>query len=368
MRSGLALDMRRCSANMTAPLSDDGVSADRAAAFSTASITYGLLYGLTFALTVWGFDGWALAASNSESAALKLLVGLPGLVLLGFAAGFALRRRPSHASWVLIWMVTGALSGLLVGIIPHLGQTVAAWVLVPGLRGIAVHPVPAALWTRAVFFAALTAGAGTVVGLVGRQAVERASRKAAPSGRLKLGSMAGLLVCVPLAALPALAGDELINRGLRAGQRAAARELRDLTSDAYVLHRVSGWPEIWDETIDVAFPDGFVMRCSVRREFLVDCLAVSPSYRAWMETLIEGAPGDAETVDAIRYAGGLSVGDGVLADLARSAGRIDDAYEIQRQGQYGDWVVMSARFDRGAILTCYFHSHDPVVLNHCRLS
>lgn len=329
---------------------------------------YGLAYCLVFALAMWAYDAWVLTKSHGESPALKLSVGLPIVVCLGLATGRVLRRRPRPGSWVTTWLVTGALIGLVAGALPSLGRTLATWLLEPGLRGIAVHPAPAGLATRTLFFAALMAGVGTVTGLVGWRTIHGASQAATSSTRRGLRSWALLSVCLPLAALPALAGDELINEGLRASQRAASDGLESQLSGAYALHPIDGAYEEPVAIVDVVLGGGFAMRCNVPDGILTECLAVSSSYRGWTENLIEAAIEDTQASADTGYGGGLSVARNAIAGLVRGADSLSGSYEVARSGQYGDWVVMSARFDTGAHVRCFYHGHDPVVLNHCDVS
>ena len=42
-----------------------------------------------------------------------------------------------------------------------------------------------------------------------------------------------------------------------------------------------------------------------------------------------------------------------------------EPYRVSRDTQHGGWVVMSARFESGYILTCDFYGDAPVVLQGC---
>jgi hypothetical protein len=110
------------------------------------------------------------------------------------------------------------------------------------------------------------------------------------------------------------------------------------------------------------------MRCSLQDGIVTDCLTVSSSYREWTENVVDFAVAGTQAEGGGAYGVGLSVSADAVAELARLAEGLGGAYEIVRSGQYGDWVVMSARFATDSRLKCYFHGYRPVVLNHCSIS
>jgi hypothetical protein len=174
-----------------------------------------------------------------------------------------------------------------------------------------------------------------------------------------------MVACVALASLAALAADELVNRAARASLVAAARGLTDVTPDDYVLHRVEGNPTTIDATVDAVFGDGFAMRCTVSDSVLTDCVSVSPQYEGWMRRMIDSAMAGSGGGQAGSGFDDLWVADGLVDSLANELGTLGGDYTISRDAQYADWVVMSARSNASAAVTCYFHGQSPVVANHC---
>jgi hypothetical protein len=195
-------------------------------------------------------------------------------------------------------------------------------------------------------------------------------------------SWAALLLCVPLALLPGLLGDELINKPLRIGQRAVHEGIsadpasglspgdvdsdRDLFSADHTLHLVDyDLEEQGQATIDVASDNGFVMRCEVSGRALSGCAPISPHFEAWMEDLtqagLQGGPGTQVEPQDDR----VSVDENVLNWLASQGEYMSGRYEISRDVQRGGWIIMSARFDSGYVLTCRFHGTSPVVVDRC---
>jgi hypothetical protein len=347
-----------------------------------AGPVYGLTYGLACGLTTWGYDTWVLARSSAELAWAKLEVGLPLLILITAATGTLAGRSERADAWVGAWMVGGALIGIVVAATPFVGYNLATWIAEPHLWGVNTHPIGPAGTTRLIFVAAVTGCAGAAVGLVGRLLIERARARAASTGRMSGRPWAALALCLPLALPPGLIGDELINRPLRIGQQTVHEAIsigppgdvshidagahRDLFSDSYTLHLVGYDLERQEqETIDVAFDNGYVVRCQISGQALAGCTPISPQFEAWMEALIqEGLEGGRGT-ELPPHAGHVSVGENVLSWLASQRAYMGKRYDISRDTQRGGWVVMSARFDTGYVLTCYFHGASPVVVERC---
>jgi len=347
-------------------------------------LAYGLVHSLAFGLAAWGYDTWVLARSNAELAWAKLGVGLPLLLLLGTAAGILAGRSRRAGGWVGAWMASGALSGVVVGLMPFAGYNLTTWVAEPRLWAVDVYPMGPTGAGRMAFVALITGCVGSVVGLVGLLVAERAGGPAPQAGgtRNSRRPWAALAWCLPLALLPGLIGDQIINRTLRTGQRAvyeyaATQWADDLGgSDAasypnqhpttFVLHLVeydleSQGPQM----LDVAFDDGQAMRCQVSGYGLAGCLPISPEFEAWMDGLIQEGLQNGEGAGLEPYAGRLSVDDSTLDWLASQREMISGTYESSRETQRGGWVIMSARFDTGYVLTCYFHGASPVTVDHC---
>jgi hypothetical protein len=347
-----------------------------------AGLGYGLIYGLAYGLTVWGIDTRILARSSGELAWAKLAVGLPFLLFMCVAAGMLAGRSDRAGVWVGAWALSGALIGIAVGLMPYVGLNLATWIAEPRLWGTNVYPIGAAGAARMAFAAALNSCVGPAVGLAGHVLVKRSRGLASPAGRMSMRSWTALALCLPLAVLPALICDEVVNHPLRSGQRTVHRAIsvgptgdtsqgsmapyRALLSAGYTLHRVGYDPETLErQTVDVAFDDGTVVRCQVSGQALNSCLPILPEFEAWMDALIkEGLTGGQET-ELVPHAGRVSVSEDTLQWLASERGVMGARYEISRDTQRGGQVVMSAHFDTGYVLTCYFRGASPVVLDHC---
>jgi len=340
---------------------------------------YGLTYGLAYSLTAWGIDAWVLARARAELAGAKLAVGLPLLLLIGAAAGAVGSTRAG--AWVGVWIGAGTLTGAVVGVMPYAGLSLATWIVEPRLWEETTYPMGHAGAARLAFTVVLTACAGAAAGLLGHVVADKALRTTSPAGQTRGLRWAWLTLGLPVAILPALIGDEIVNRPLRAGQQAVHTALSagppaetsqsDMTPRGwpglgYTLHRVAYDPQALDQqTIDAAFEDGAVVRCQVSDETLAGCRPIAPEFEAWMDGLIRyGLQGGAGTALA-PYAGRVSVSQDTESWLASQREAMAERYEISRGTQHGGWVIMSARFETGFVLSCHFYGASPVVVDHC---
>jgi len=345
----------------------------------------GLLFGLASGLTFWGHDAQVLARSSAELAWAKLEIGLPLVVLISVVTGALAGRSTKAGTWVGAWMVSGVLVGLIVGGMPFASYNLATWIAEPRLRGVNVYPMEPAGVARMIFVAITTGCTWSAAGLVSHLLVEQARGAASRTGRTERRSWMALLLCLPMALPAGLIGDDITNRPLRTGLQAVyetisstgprgdvstgdASPYRDLFSPSahYTLHLVGYRLETpAQETVDVAFDNGFVVRCQVSGRTLDDCAPASPHFEAWMDGLIQetlqGEPGAELAPQAER----VSVSAATREWLASQREVMGERYAIARDAQRGGWVIMSARFDTGYVLTCYFYGTPSVVLDHC---
>jgi hypothetical protein len=324
-----------------------------------------------------------LSRANADLAGAKLAAGLPLLLLVGAASGALAGRSTRAGAWVGVWIAGGALMGALVGAMPSAGLNLATWMVEPRLRGIDIYPMGAAGTARMAFAAAFMGCVGSAIGLAGHVLAERVRGARSPAGRTGGRAWATLALILPLAALPALVVDEVVNRPLRAGQRVVHRSIltspmgegetgettayRDLfAATGYTLHRVSTDPETLDrQVIDAAFDNGVVVRCGVADQALTGCLPIAPEFSGWMETLIRAGLGEGSETELASLAGQLYVSDDALSRLASQGEMMSEPYQVSRDTQRGGWVVISARFDSGYVLTCDFYGDAPAVVQGC---
>ncbi len=105
-----------------------------------AGAGYGLLFGLGFALFVWGYDALALNRSSADMAWAKLLLGLPCLLVSGGVAGIVGAWSSSTLLTTLVWAAAFGGIGWLAGIIPFTGMNWLAGILDPRFAGLTPWP------------------------------------------------------------------------------------------------------------------------------------------------------------------------------------------------------------------------------------
>jgi hypothetical protein len=355
---------------------------------------YGLAYSLAFGATAWGYDTWVLARSQADLAWAKLGVGLPILLLIGAVTGTLTRRSDKAGIWAGVWSISGALSGAAVGVMPSFGYNLATWIVEPRLRGADVYPIGTPQAARVAFVVFVAGCMGSAAGLVGHHVARKARRPPKKGGApanehvgkggrgsppsappRKQGGWAAILLCLPLAMPSGLLGDEMANRPVRVGQWAVHRALSlDSPPAGYTLHLVdydlrTQEQETGPEAIvDAAFDDGMASRCQVSGRRLEECWPISPQFEGWMEGLIQEGLEEDEDTGLERQADRLSVDAETLRWIVSQRASMSEEYEILRDTQCGGWILMSARFDTGYVLTCYFHGDSPVVLERCEMS
>ena len=357
--------------------------------FRWTGLGCGLLCGLGYALATWGYDAWALARSGADLPWLKLEIGLPILLLLGTLSGALAARSARAGAWVGVGLAGGALAGLVAGPMPFAGSNLATWIAEPRLRGVNVYPLDPSGAARTLFVVIATACMGAVVGLVGHVVVERVLRLAGQPDRSSRWAWAVLLLCLPLGLLPGLIGDQVINRPLRLGPQvvaaavsaalrgdsgpAGASSLQGLAPGpaGYTLYLVDYDREPPAQaTIDVAFDQAgartaSVARCQTSGNELAGCASISPQFEAWMGALVQRARQGEQGTAPDPLTGQVLVGENTLEWLASQREYLSDIYTLSRDAQRGGWVIASARFDTGYVLTCYFHGSAPVAVDHC---
>ena len=362
--------------------------------FRWTGLGCGLLCGLGYALATWGYDAWALARSGADLPWLKLEIGLPILLLLGALSGALAARSARAGAWVGVGTAGGALAGLVAGPMPFAGSNLATWIAEPRLRGVNVYPLDPTGTQRTLFVVVAMACMGAVVGLVGHVVAERVLRLTWQPDRRSRWAWAVLLLCLPLGLLPGLIGDQVINRPLRLGPQAVAAAVSAaLRGDSglagagslqglvpgpagYTLYLVDYDRETPAQaTVDVAFDEasgstaggdsGPVVRCQTSGDELVGCSSISPQFEAWMGALVQRARQGEQGTAPDPLTGQVLVGEDTLEWLVSQREYLSDTYILSRDAQRGGWVIASARFGTGYVLTCYFYGSAPVIVDHC---
>jgi hypothetical protein len=367
--------------------------------FQSAGTAYGLIFGLSFALIIWGRDAALLASTGASLAWARLLLGLPIAVLIGGLFGWLASLSSSTAIYVALWAVAGGLLGWLTGRMPYDGGNVGVWFADRRLWELPVFPYGESAQTRTELLLLAGGGIGIAVGFLESLAVQWAWDRATPRGRMSLQSWVVLLACIPLVIPVAVLAEDLVHQRMRVPQQRVGEAValalsgageetfrrhglnyftlaafREDLSQEYVIH-LAGYRDIGgyaSAQVDVVFEDGFALRCETTEvgQFLspehrvLFCADISKKYRGWIDDLIHaGLTDERRWVDASGHS--LSVEENVVAWLQSRSDELSESYKVSRAGQQGGWVFISARFDTGFEMTCRFHGTSPVQVDQC---
>ncbi|MBN1977093.1 MAG: hypothetical protein JW918_06795 [Anaerolineae bacterium] len=365
----------------------------------SAGAAYGLIFGLSFALIIWGRDGALLASARANLAWAKLLLGLPIAVIVASLIGWLASLFSSTAIYITLWAIAGALLSWIAGRMPFDGGNIAVWLTDRRLWGLPVFPYGESAQARTELLLLIGGGIGIAVGFLESLAVQWAWDRATPRGRMSLQSWIVLLVCIPLVIPLATLAEDLVYQRVRVPQQRVSESValalsgagedvfkqhglnyfavdtfREDLSQSYVIHQ-AGYRDIGGYTstqIDAVFEDGFALRCettevgmffSPEHRVLI-CTDISKKYAGWMDDLIHASlTGERRwSDDPMRT---LSVEEDVINWLNSHNDRIGASYQVTRAGQQGGWVFMSARFDTGFEMICRFHGTSSVQLDQC---
>ncbi len=356
-----------------------------------AGTAFGLVYGLSFALLVWGYDALLLSSLSADLAWGKLLLGLPLTVLICILVGRRAVAASGLTRFLAFWPITNGLLGAAAAYGVLIASNLLVWIIDPRFRLLPIFPYGRPDAVRTGFIVLIQIVLGATVGLTQNLAIDWAWDRATPAGRLSWRSWAVMLLCIPLAIFPALALNELIHRPLRTPQQALSdfldvavtataeeaeaagvslnvvRGLRDNLSEGYVTHLVGFDPdsESWfSANVDAAFDSNLLMRCLTFGASVVHCHDLSELLTGWMDDLIRAGLSGARPWEETG-AQALVVDDDVVTWLTSHRHRLSQEYTVSRSAQRGGWILMSAQFDTGFEMGCYFRGARPVVVDHC---
>lgn len=356
----------------------------------SAGTVYGMLFGLGFALFTWGYDGLLLASNAADAAWTKLLLGLPLTIIIGSLAGRIAASTSLTSVSVILWAAVGWLFGIIAGHIPFDGGNFAAWLSDRRLWGAPILAYGHAVTVRVTLVVLINIAIGAIAGAVEGTATQWAWDRATPEGKMSWGSLAMLLVSIPVALFMAMPADGFINRPLRAPQREVGQVIhlavtgapvpeiwassyrsiepfRASLSEQYVTYFVgfSSYTETWYSAyVDAVFDNGLTLRCVTVGKQVVYCQDLSQKLDGWMDDLVRAGLYD-ERPWLDEQTQHLAVDDIVLAWLTDHAAQLSETYEVSRAGQQGGWLFMSARFDTGFEMVCRFRGTSPVVVDQC---
>ncbi|HOT90897.1 MAG TPA: hypothetical protein PLJ78_13065 [Anaerolineae bacterium] len=356
-----------------------------------AGAGYGLLFGLGFALYVWGYDTLTLSRSSADMAWGKLTLGLPCLLVIGGLAGLLGAWTPSTLLTTCVWAFTLAGIGWLAGHIPFTGMSWLAGIIDARFAGLTPWPYTGANALRTLLVVLAYAVYGFAVGYVETLAIEWAWDRATPDGRMKIGAWSRLLVAWVVALPPVFVLDylvmapvrtpqvrvaDLIETYLEGGEAAVSATGQNIIeaqrngprfTPRYTIH-FAGF-DTTTETLyagysDVIFDTGFALRCLVMGEQVTFCDDLSAKLNLRIGQMVQAA----KTGERPWLAGQMktfSVSEEVLGWLQTHQAQLSDTYRLTITAQKGPWMYVTAQFDTGATMTCRFYGNAVVTVDQC---
>lgn len=356
-----------------------------------AGVGYGLLFGLGFTLFVWGYDALALSRSSADMAWAKLLMALPCLLVIGGIAGIIGAASSSTLLTTAVWAIALGGIGWLAGHIPFTGASWLAGILDPRFAGLTSWPYTNANALRTLLVMIAYTAYGFGVGYVEALAIEWAWDRTTPTGRMKAGAWAVLLVAWLVAFPPAFILDYLVMADVRTpqvrvanlvetyleGGEAAVSATGQNTIEAqrngprftpnYTIH-FAGFDTSTDTLYagysDVAFDTGFMLRCIVMGDRVTFCDDLSQKLDLRIGQMVQAAK-TGERPWLASQMKTFNVTDDVMTWLQSHQEQLSDAYRLTVTAQKGNWIYVTAQFDTGATMTCRFSGNAVITVDQC---
>lgn len=357
-----------------------------------AGLLYGLSFGASFALSIWGIEALILHSSMADLAFAKLAIGLPLTMVIGLIAGGIANITSSVILSIVIWAITCGAWGYLVGVMPYQGINYLTQLIDPRFTGLALIPFNYSAQIRTLIMVIITGFIGIGVGAAQSGTVQKVWDFATPEGKLRPRAWMPMLICIPLALLPAITAYELITKPFIIPHQEVNRLIvttisggiekvkaeglayrtvelfgENFTTD-YRIHFVNFYTSN-DETlytayVDVNFDNGFVMRCATAGNYVTYCDNFSSKFAGWTSDIIYYAHTGEKTWLAEEHKK-LDVNQATLAWLIDHSQAMTENYKVTRSAQKRGWILMTAVFDNGFSMQCRFHGLAPISVDQC---
>jgi hypothetical protein len=368
-------------------------SREAAAYLKTGSMWYGFIFGLSYALVLWGQYTYLILKSSMSLPWLEIVLGIILCVLLWVCAGFLSSFKRSVAWVILLSALSAALTPWLVWLAKTSNENFVwfidrqGWSFIPHFGE--------ALQYRLFMISFWGIGIGAFSGLLVRWLMPHAWDLTTASGRTSLKSLGLFLLCLPLTILFGSVSSDLFHKdffeSLNGTYEAFSQFDPEETRRPFLTWRFGGknlesnmgwvWPtgdftlhlvdydaETMDQFFfDAIYSDGSTVRCQGGSSSLQLCGNVNDTYQQIMDLMIQGGLnhklGDlqCESCDP-------SIRSELLISLDRLRSNFTQSYDIYKKFQSGGAVSMTAQFDNGFILSCNFRGDDPIVVESCEES
>jgi len=365
-------------------------SREAAAYFRSGSMWYGLTFGLSYALVLWGRYAYIIFRSSLVLPWLEIVLGIVLCVFLWVFAGFLSSLKRSVAWVILLGAFSAAVTPWLVWLAKTLNENVVWFVDREGWSFVTHYGE--ALQYRLFMIGFWGIGIGAFAGLLLRWLMPHAWDLTTASGRTSLKSLGLFLLCLPLTVLFGSVSSDLLHKdffeSLTGTYEAFSQFDPEETRRPFLTWRFGGkqlegnmswvWPagdftlhlvdydaDTMDQYFfDAIYSDGSTVRCQGGSSSLQLCGNVNDTYQQMMDIMIQS--GLTRTLGKLQCElCDPSIRSELLISLDRLRPNFTQSYDIYKNFQSGGAVSMVAQFDNGFKLSCNFRGDDPIVVESC---
>ena len=359
-----------------------------------AGVGYGVLFGLGFALFVWGYDAWLLGTHTIDVAWGVLLLGLLSALVIGGIAGFAGAQSPWIGVTVVVWVIASGLLAWITGRLPYTGVSLTASMRDPRFGNLEILPYLQSNQSRTVLLILVNMVIGVVVGYVQTVAVEWAWDRTTSQRRLSLRSWLALALAALVAVLPAFMANALVMQPQRNPQRQVAKLVEVVLSEGVSAAEVHGLnvteaerhgerftedytvyftgffaegEALYSAYADIVFDNGYALRCIVMGTRVSFCTDLAVKLDTWVGDLVHaGMTGEQRWLENPMKT--FTVDNDVVRWLRAQSGHLAGNYTIERLAQMNSWMLVAVHFDSGFEMECRFHGAGVVNVDQCRIA
>jgi hypothetical protein len=365
-------------------------SGEAGAYLKIGSMWYGFIFGLSYALILWGWYAYQIWRNSMMMPWLEIFSGIVLVVVIWVLMGYLSSTKRSVGWVILLGAITAGITPWLVWLAKTIGEN-AVWFMDRQNWSFVTH-LGEALRYRLFFVSLWGIGFGVVAGLLGRWLIPHAWDLTTASGRTSFKSVALFLLCLPLTVLFGSVSNDLIHKdffeSLTGIYEGFSTLDQDETRRPFVTWRYDDkpveshlsweWPsgdftlylvDYHADTMDLfffdaVFPGEPTVRCQGGTSSLALCGNVSDTFWQLMDRMIQAGLnrrlGDlqCETCDP-------SIRSQLLISLDQLRPNFTQEYDIYKSYQRGGAISMTAHFNQGFELTCNFRGEDPILVESC---
>lgn len=351
---------------------------------------YGLIFGISLGILVWGIDTWILWRNAAAYPWLKLALGLPMSVLCFSLAGVLGAYIGSIYIKMLIWGIISGCVAYLSGHIPFEGISWLIGKLDADMLQVTMTPFTYAAQVRTTLMIIANVIFGAGAGLLQSFAADWAWDFSS-NYRLSFGSYLALFASLPLILLQGLFINGVINQPLRQPQ-VVINELVQNTLQGYVVPTRTGEasyraikPFIDQMTpdyqtyfagystttdtwftgyVDIHFSNQTILRCVTFDVRVVFCQDLKAKLSNWVSQVLR-YPASGEKPWEYDQVKQLIVAPQVLTWAETLPDQQESDVIISIEKQYADWIFIKGELQNQTTFRCRFHQVEPILLDLC---